>query len=106
MIRILIPAPWVFLTPQSDPARQARELVEKLMEGKIEGREEAARVRAAIPELEKAVKYKDPEVVERAAGRVRVFGIAEKRVPPDRPTRGSRPRPGPRLNLIAPAELP
>jgi HEAT repeat protein len=84
LLRVLIL--YTLLVQQSDPARQARELIEKLRSEKVDERDEAAQKlkefgKAAIPELEKASKDKDAEVARRAESLLRVIPIREKLTP-------------------------
>jgi HEAT repeat protein len=71
---------------QSDPARQARDLVEKLRSEKVEEREEATRKlkelgKQALPELSKAASSPDAEVAARAKHLLGVLEIREKLTP-------------------------
>src|SRR2546422_8927617 len=81
---IILPALalWSLLQAQSDPARQARELVGQLRSESFDERQEATRKlkvlgRAALPELEKAAKDPDAEVAERARNLLRVIPVRE-----------------------------
>jgi|SRR5882672_2507486 len=76
----------VFRLTQDDPARQARELVEKLGSDRVEDREEAVRRLKqlgypSIPFLEDAIQSHDPEVSERAARVLRVLKIRQLLTP-------------------------
>ena len=71
---------FTFLQAQDDPARPARELVEKLRSDRLEEREEAARKlkdlgSAALPELEKAAQSADIEVSERSRSVLKVIRL-------------------------------
>src|ERR1041384_4412257 len=68
---------------QDDAARQARELVEKLRSDRVEERDEATRKikqigRAALPDLEKLVHDKDPEVKQRVQHLLDYFDIQQR----------------------------
>jgi HEAT repeat protein len=71
---------------QDDPARQARELVEKLRSDKIDEREDAEKKlkelgRAALPELEKAARSGDRELAERSRHLLKVIPIRLRLTP-------------------------
>jgi HEAT repeat protein len=68
--------------PQQESARQAQELVEKLRSEHVEERQEAARKlkdlgKAALSELEKASRDKDPEVATQAKHILNVVALRE-----------------------------
>jgi HEAT repeat protein len=75
-----------FLQAQDDPARRARELVEKLRSDRLEEREEAARKlkdlgNAALPELENAAQSADIEVSERSRSVLKVIRLRLRLTP-------------------------
>jgi HEAT repeat protein len=77
---------WVVLASQDDPAKQARDLVEKLRSNDVHARDEATRKlkalgKAALPALEGAAKDADAEVVQRARGLLRVFAVMDTLTP-------------------------
>src|ERR1043166_3486043 len=74
---------WAAVAAQDDAARQARELVEKLRSDRVEERDEATRKikqigRAALPDLEKLVHDKDPEVKQRVQHLLAYFDIQQR----------------------------
>lgn len=86
MLTVAVVTFYALVQSQSDPARQARELVERLRADSIEEREQAARQlkelgKSARPALVDASKSQDAETAQRAAYLLRAIELREPLTP-------------------------
>jgi len=86
MLTLATLALFAFLQAQDDPARRARELVEKLCSDRLEEREDAARKlkdlgNDALPELEKAAQSGEIELAERSRSVLKVIRVRQRLTP-------------------------